>query len=194
MSASPDPLLGRGFPRPPAYAWRWLQRSRPVLRAIADRLTGAPPDAEFLEGLARSFEDDAFTRAIVIDTIAEVAFGGRVPTRHPPGASWDRGLRWWAAALAGVSPREFDQSESTREDGAQADLFQGSEPRKDRDPAALAQAARRGAPRVSPERLALARTLRALLAGAEGDQVPASAIRQLISELEQQPDPDGDQR
>ncbi len=218
MSAGSDPLLGRSFPRPPAHAWRWLQRSRPVLRAIADRLTGAPPGPAFLEELQRSFDDDAFTRAIVIDTIAEVAFSGRVPNRHPPGATWDRGLRWWAATLAGVTPSEFDQPAAGTP--TQADLFDAedahalddtdgpdarpAEARRDRRPdersagqqrgpeevggaadaTALARAARRAPRRVSPERIALARTLRELLAAAEGGQVPATAIRQLIAELE----------
>lgn len=183
MPSEPDPLLGRGFPRPPAHAWRWLQRSRPVLRAVADRLTGGPPPPDFVDELRRAFETDPFTRTIVVDVIAEVAFGGRVPRRQPAGASWDRGLRWWAATLAGVDVADFDGPATAQ----QPDLF-GAD-RSDPQPAtvqaqALAEAARRQTPRTTPERIALARTLRSLLDASEGDQIPASAVRQLIAELE----------
>lgn len=210
-SPEPDPLLGRAIPRPPAHAWRWLQRSRPVLRTVAERLTGGPPPPGFVDELRRAFDTDPFTRTIVVDVIAEVAFGGRVPRRQPAGASWDRGLRWWAAALAGVDVAEF---ESRPAGGIQPDLFAGSgagDPEDADAPAAgagdaqtaaggaassrasgaetpaaesLAAAARRQVGRASPERLALARSLRQLLTASEGEQVPASAVRQLIAELE----------
>jgi predicted O-methyltransferase YrrM len=98
----------RPFPRVPAYAWAWFQRSRPVITEAAQRLTGAPPGAAFVDELREAFDEDAFTRDVVIDVVADVAFSGRVPQRRPPGASWDRGLTWWAAALAGATPEEFD--------------------------------------------------------------------------------------
>lgn len=177
----PRPEPGQNVPRPPAHAWRWLQRSRPVLRTIAERLTGGPPTAGFVDELRRAFDTDPFTRTIVVDVIAEVAFGGRVPRRQPAGASWDRGLRWWAATLAGVDVAEFDGPATP---AAQPDLFDpdaaGSSPQAE----TLAVAARRQVPRTTPERLALARTLRELLAASEGGQVPASAVRQLIDALE----------
>lgn len=180
MSTEPEEP-GRDVPRPPAHAWRWLQRSRPVLRTIAERLTGGPPTEGFVDELRRAFDTDPFTRTIVVDVIAEVAFGGRVPRQQPAGASWDRGLRWWAATLAGVDVAEFDGPATAV---AQPDLFNpdavGSPPRAE----ALIAAARRHVPRTTPERLALARTLRELLSASGGDQVPASAVRQLIADLE----------
>lgn len=198
--SDPQPLLGRAIPRPPAHAWRWLQRSRPVLRTVAERLTGGPPPPGFVDELRRAFETDPFTRTIVVDVIAEVAFGGRAPHRQPAGASWDRGLRWWAAALAGVDAAEFDGSAAG---GAQPDLFDDEPgptaaddgwPGGAATPTAetLAAAARRQAPRVTPERLAVARSLRQLLAAGEGGQVPASAVRQLIAELEGDQGPGGE--
>lgn len=192
----PDPVLGRQVPRPPAHAWRWLQRSRPVLEAVSHRLTGGPPPAGFVDDLQRAFASDAFVRAIVVDTVAEVAFGGRVPRRQPPGASWDRGLRWWGATLAGVAVEDF---EARQPQAAQAGLFGSAETSTaaapDRrghggDADRLQAAARRHAGGLSPQRAALARSLRELLAASDGDQVPASAVRQLIAELE---DPGADE-
>lgn len=196
MTSEPDPLVGRDFPRPPAHAWRWLQRSRPVLRAVADRLTGQPPSADFVDELRRAFESDPFTRTIVVDVVAEVAFGGRVPRRQPAGASWDRGLRWWAATLAGVDVAEFD-GPATATPQRQPDLFdsrRAASGRSGPDAAELADAARGQTPRTTPERIALARALRSLLDASDGDQVPASAVRQLIAELEDGPadDPEDD--
>jgi hypothetical protein len=187
--SQPEPLVDRPIPRPPAYAWRWLQRSRPVLRAIAERLIGAPPPPGFVDELRQAFEADAFTRTIVVDVIAEVAFGGRVPRRQPAGAFWDRGLRWWAATLAGVDVTEFEASTNP---AAQPDLFgeaavAPASPQPE-TPAAgaggLAHAARRQVARVTAERAALARSLRQLLDASDGGHIPASAVRQLIAELE----------
>ena len=96
--------------RPPQYAWSWLQRSRPVLNEAAFRLTGEAPHGRFVEDLAERFQEDAFTRDVLIGTIADVAFAGRVPARRPAGASWDRGLVWWAATLAGTTTAEFERS------------------------------------------------------------------------------------
>jgi hypothetical protein len=108
-------------PRPPAYAWRWLQRSRPVLTVVARQLTGEPPGPGFVDELRQQFEADPFVRDVVIDVVADVAFGGRVAKRRPPGAVWDRGLVWWAAAVAGVSPSEYD--EPTQDPATQRSLF-----------------------------------------------------------------------
>ncbi|HEY8339943.1 MAG TPA: hypothetical protein VIK95_08755, partial [Egibacteraceae bacterium] len=89
-----EPAAPRPFPRVPAHAWAWLQRSRPVLAEIAERLTGGPPGPGFVDALRRQVDADPFVRDVVVGVIAEVAFGGRVPERRPPGASWDRGLTW----------------------------------------------------------------------------------------------------
>jgi hypothetical protein len=156
----------RPFPRIPGYAWTWLQRTRPVVNELAARLTGGPPPAGFVDDLRGHVEADPFVRDVLVDTVADVAFGGRVPRRRPPGAAWDRGLTWWAAALAGVSPAEFD-ARSAPEAARQPRLFEPS-------PAAQPE----------PTRAALAATLRQLLDAAEGDVVPASAVRQLLAQLD----------
>lgn len=178
--------------RPPPHAWAWLQRSRPVLAEVAERLTGGPPPSGFVDDLRARYEEDAFTRDILIGTIADVAFGGRVPERRPPGTSWDRGLIWWAAALAGVTPAEFEGRGVASAE--QRPLFEGERDGRDAapdpaarvaaaDPAARDRAVARLAQR-SPERAALIARLRDLLAQADGDQVPASAVRGLLAELE----------
>lgn len=170
--------------RPPSYAWAWLQRSRPVLTEVAQRLTGGPAGPGFVDDLKARYADDAFTRDVVNATVADVAFGGRVPDRRPPGASWDRGLIWWAAALAGASPPDFER----RPAGAveQRPLFGAAEPPS--PPAGLDREARdRAVARLavrSPERAALVARLRDVLAHADGDQVPAGAVRALLEELE----------
>ena len=145
----------------PAYAWTWLQRSRPVLAAAAERLTGGPPAATFLDDLRAAYETDPFTRAILADVIVEVAFAGRVPAARPGESAWDRGLEWWAAALGGRTPPAFQQQA----------LFD----------AAVAPARPRP---VSRERRALAAALRELVRSCGGEQVPASAVRQLAEALD----------
>lgn len=95
--------------RPPAHAWSWLQRSRPVLAESAERLTGASPHVSFVDDLREQYPRDPLVRTVLLDVIADVAFNGRVPPRRPPGASWDRGLIWWAAALAGTTPADYDR-------------------------------------------------------------------------------------
>jgi hypothetical protein len=179
-------FVGRRFPRVPGYAWTWLQRSRPVVQEAAERLTGRSPSPGFVDDLRAAFSRDPFTRDVVIGVVADTAFGGRVPQRRPPGASWDRGLTWWAAALAGTTPAEFE-ARSGPPVASQHRLFEttggngGSG-----DPQRLAAAAREHVARreTSPERAALAAALRQLLDASGGDQVPASAIRQLLAELE----------
>jgi len=176
-ATSPPPLAAV-----PAHAWAWLQRSRPVLAEVARRLTGDPPTPGFVDELREACARDPFTQAVLADVVAEVAFSGRVPTARPPGASWDRGLTWWAAALAGTTPAAFEVSGPG---GTQRSLFDDGAPDVD------GRARRRsGPPRaaesppVSRERLALADALRALLREADGDQVPASAVRQLVAALD----------
>lgn len=173
----PLPVGGpRIFPRVPAYAWSWLQRSRPVLAEVAQRLTGGPPSPGFVDTLTERFATDPFTRDVVVAAIADVAFNGRIPRFRPAGVSWDRGLSWWAAAIAGITPQAF---EAGPDDAVQSRLFGVEE-----------QAARR-AP-VTPtrrtaasERAAIAGALRDLLRTSEGDTVPAAAIRQLLAYLEE---------
>lgn len=179
----PDPQPRR-VPRPPAYAWAWLQRSRPVLEEAAERLTGGPPSSGFVDELRERFEQDAFTRDVLVGVIADVAFNGRIPSARPPGVSWDRGLIWWAAALAGTTPSAFEQRGHA---GDQPALFeppatvtpaQPARPQDVRDHAVARLAAR------APERAAVAARLRDLLSQAHGDSVPLQAVRDLLAELE----------
>jgi hypothetical protein len=177
---------GRTFPRVPGYAWTWFQRSRPVVVEAAERLTGTAPGPGFVDDLRVAFEQDPFTRDIVIGVVADIAFGGRAPGQRPPGASWDRGLTWWAAALAGATPAEFE-SRAGAPVASQHRLFDAGGDDREPDPQGLQAAARRRlGPRLarSPERAALAAALRELLAASEADQVPAAAVRQLLAQLE----------
>ncbi|MDQ3709764.1 MAG: hypothetical protein M3387_10775 [Actinomycetota bacterium] len=162
----------------------------------AQRLTGSAPGAGFVEDLRRRFATDAFTRDILIGVIADVAFGGRLPTHRPLGASWDRGLTWWAAAIAGTTPGEFEARTETQ--ATQRRLFDAEEPQAAASmeaggaalmqPKAVAHLALQPADSVvSVERRMLVAALRELLAGADGDQVPASAVRQLLAALESGP-------
>lgn len=164
------------FPRVPAYAWAWLQRSRPVLAEVALRLTGGPPPAGFVEQLQTRFADDAFTRDVVIGAIADVAFNGRIPRHRPAGASWDRGLSWWAAAIAGVTPHEFDAAVAPVE---QTRLFGVEE-----QPARTAGRRSASGRTATGERAALIAALRDLLRTTQGDMVPSSAIAALLRQLE----------
>lgn len=171
-------MAERTVPRVPSYAWAWLQRSRPIVHEIARRLTGAPPTPDFVAELRERFEADAFTRDVVLAVVAEVAFNGRVPSRRPAGTSWDRGLTWWAAAIAGVSLAEFE-ARPPQPPATQHPLFDASPPPE--------LASRRGGPSptaVERERAALAAALREVLDAADGDQVPASAVRALLARLE----------
>ena len=147
----------------PAYAWDWLQRSRPVVERLADVLTGQRPRSGFVDAVRRSYAADPLVRDAVHDVVADVAFRGRVPTSRPPGASWDRGLVWWAATLAGRSPDDFA-----------ATVVEVDQPALFADPG----------PTADGERAALIGALRDLLAQRTGDQIPASAVRQLLAHLE----------
>lgn len=183
--ADPQPLSPR-LPRVPAYAWAWLQRSRPVLEEAAHRLTGQPASARFLDDLREQVTTDAFVGDVLVGAIADVAFNGRVPTRRPSGAAWDRGLTWWAAVIAGTTLADFE-ARSGPPPVRQHPLF---------DPPAAPDGSPAPTPartspvvaiprrRVSPERAALAAALRQLLATADEDRVPASAVRQLLADLE----------
>lgn len=190
----------RRVPQPPSYAWDWLQRSRPVVHALSQRLTGGPPSPGFVDELRAAFADDPFVHAVVIDTVAETAFAGRVPPHRPAGVQWDRGLSWWAATLAGVSRREFERG--TPVGGRQAALFGSSgasdtavEPDggpvspQSTGPASAAQpdeasAPLRPSPVVTLERRRVANALRSLLETTGGRDVPAAAVRQLLHDLE----------
>lgn len=176
VAAAPDPSR---LPPVPGYAWGWLQRSRPVLAEVARRLTGQPPSQGFVEDLRARFETDPFTRDVLVDVIAEVAFGGRVPSHRPPGVSWDRGLAWWAATLAGVAPAAFDRP--TVDPPVQTPLFDVGVPASPPAPASPRSRSNTGAAR---ERQALASALRELLRTNEGGAIPASAVRQLLTKLE----------
>lgn len=166
----PEPAPS-AFPRIPAYAWTWLQRTRPVVVELAARLTGGPPPTGFVELVRERVDSDPFTRDVVVATVADVAFNGRIPQRRPPGAAWDRGLVWWAAALAGVSPAEFE-ARSAAPARPQPDLF--AAPPASPAPARPAPATRAG----------LAAVLRQLLEAFDGQAVPASALQQLVEQLE----------
>jgi hypothetical protein len=152
-------------PRVPGYAWDWLQRSRPVVEALAEVLTGQPPRSGFVQAVRRSFATDELVRDAVFSVVADAAFRGRVPTSRPPGASWDRGLVWWAATLAGRTVADYE------------DRDQGVE-----QPRLFAEQAVGG---PGAERRALIQALRELLVHSDGDQIPATAVRQLIAKLEE---------
>jgi hypothetical protein len=190
MHDAAGPSTGDRFPRVPAYAWSWLQRSRPVLAEVSRRLMGAPPGPGFVEHLQERFDNDAFTRDVVVAVIADVAFNGRIPRHRPLGASWDRGLTWWAATIAGVSPAQFDASGPPVE---QSRLF-GVEEQSSAPPAApsrrRAPAPKRGS---GDERAVVVAGLRDLLRNAEDDRIPAAAVRSLLDQLEGQHSADGDQ-
>lgn len=166
---------GSGFPRVPAHAWSWFQRSRPVVAEAAKRLTGKPPESGFVERLRAQFESDPFTRDVVVDVVAEVAFAGRIPRRRPPGASWDRGLIWWAAAISGRTVAEFEAPPPLQ----QFQLFGGDE-----EPPAPAAAEPRPVRRETGERTMLAALLRDVLATAEDGRVPVAAIEHVLAQLE----------
>lgn len=179
----------RRVPRPPAYAWAWLQRSRPVVQALSERLTGGPPSPQFVDELRAAFPEDPFVHAVVIDTIAEVAFAGRIPRRRPAGVQWDRGLSWWAATLSGVSRQVFERSVPVSAE--QVELFPTGRRRDvaaDETETPPVPPERSATPRPSPvvtlERRRVANALRALLQASDGDAVPASAVRQLLHDLE----------
>ena len=191
--ADPDRSSGqtaRPFPRVPGYAWSWLQRSRPVLTEVAGRLTGGAPPAGFIDHLRERFEDDPFTRDVVVAAVADIAFGGRIPHHRPRGASWDRGLTWWAAAIAGVTPAQF---EAAPQPVVQTRLF-GVEEQHDQRPARRAAPARASAASASAERAALIGALRDLLRTAEDDRISAGAIRDLLAQLQGPHSAEGTQR
>ena len=171
---SAAPAADERFPRVPAYAWSWLQRSRPVLAEASRRLDGGPPGAGFVETLQERFVSDAFTRDVLISVIADVAFNGRVPRSRPPGASWDRGLTWWAATLAGTTPEAF---EGTAPPVVQSRLFGIEEPAPRRRAPAPA---RRG----SSDRSMVVAALRDLLGAEQDGFIPASAVRALLEQLQ----------
>lgn len=173
---SPGPTT-RPFPRVPAYAWSWLQRSRPVLTEVASRLTGGGPTPGFIDQLQERFAEDPFTRDVVVGVVADVAFNGRIPRHRPRGASWDRGLTWWAAAIAGVTPAQF---EAAPEPVVQSRLF-GVEEQREQRPARRSPPAR---PSASAERAGLIGALRDLLRTAEDERIPAGAVRDLLAALQ----------
>lgn len=194
---SSDP---RDVSRPPPYAWDWLQRSRPVLQALAERLTGRPVTQALVDDVRAAFDEDPFVRAVVMDTIADVAFSGRVPRHRPAGVTWDRGLSWWAATLAGVSRRDFETSGGTATQqpplfadgagartatgGAESGSGAGSGATPTRPPhTGTAFAARTSAVAVL-ERRRLADALRQLADRSTGGHIPVEAVRQLIDDLE----------
>lgn len=171
----------------PDHAWAWLQRSRDVVQEIAARLTGGGPAPGFMDELRPQFAHDQFVRDVVIGVVVDVAFNGRVPLRRPAGASWDRGLTWWAAACAGTTPSEFERR-SKGEPPPQPRLF------GEADPAAAASAGRvvpsvaRRAPQGEAPRLVdraqVVQALRQLLAHEQEGQIPAAAVRALLGQLD----------
>ncbi len=192
MAAAPQPDPP-ALPRVPAHAWAWLQRSRPVLAEAARRLTGGSPGPGFVDELRSRFEAEDFTRHVLLDVIADIAFAGRVPPSRPAGASWDRGLIWWAAVLAGTTPAAFDAGPAAPV--AQRPLF-GAEAVPDDPPTGPPTAGAhpgpgvrwlRGGDSASAERQALAAALRELLRSGDGETVPATAVRRLLAAIEDDP-------
>lgn len=140
-------------------------------------------DSGLLETLKEDYAREEFVQDLVARVVCDVAFNGRVPERRPSGARWDRGLTWWAAHLAGVGVKEFEER-STPSAPPQQRLF-GPQP----DPLEPAGASpepppRRRPPLVSVERRAMIQALRDLLAAGDGDTVPAEAVRALLRELQ----------
>ena len=164
------------FPRVPAYAWSWLQRSRPVLAEAARRLTGGPPPPGFVDTLRERFAADPFTRDVVIAVVADVAFNGRIPRHRPAGVSWDRGLTWWAAAIAGVSPQNF---EATPPPVVQSRLFGAEEP-----PPPAPEPVASPEWNATTDRAMVIAALRNLLQSSSGDVLPADAVRAVLDQLE----------
>jgi len=156
-----------------------------VLAEIAERLTGGPPGPGFVDELRRQVDADPFVRDGVVGGLGEVAVGGRVPECRPAGAAWAGGLTWWAAAIAGVTPAEFE-ARSRATPGRQRPLFGDEEASSGQvrplRPIAEPPARTRRAP--SAERALVVRALRELLAQSSGGQIPASAVRQLLEQLE----------
>lgn len=184
--ADPDPRTVPAphlFPKVPAYAWSWLQRSRPVVAEVAQRLTGAPPAQGFVEELGERFESDAFTRDVVIGVIADVAFNGRIPRHRPVGASWDRGLTWWAAAIAGVTPQAFDAAVAPVQ---QTRLFGVEE---SHDPAQRPAAGSRRT--AAAQRAMFAAALRELIRTSDGEHVPVASVKALLAQLQEPHSADG---
>jgi hypothetical protein len=169
----------------PASAWSWLQRSRAALHEIAARLYADAPPANLIEELRRLVPVDEFVRGVVLDAICEQVFRGRPPDRRPQGASWDRGLVWWAATLNGVTTSVFEaRSLEAAPSVVQPPLF-GPQPALPAPAPAPVQAPPRPPWRSGAgEREWLARALRALLAEADEGQIPASAVRGLLRQLE----------
>jgi hypothetical protein len=166
----------------PEYAWSWLQRSRDVVQEIAARLTGDVPGPGFMEALRPQLAADAFVRDVVIGVVVDVAFNGRVPSRRPAGAAWDRGLTWWAAACAGTTVAEFERRSQVAPP-PQPRLF-GAESEQ-----AVVPSVRRRAEGETPrprvlDRVRVVEALRGLLAHEEAGSVPAAAVRALMEQLE----------
>lgn len=188
-----EPAASTAFPRVPAHAWAWLQRSRPVVTEVALRLTGVAPGPGFVDELRAQVSADEFVRDVLIDVVADIAFGGRVPARRPPGASWDRGLIWWAAALSGTTPADYEARGNAQV--VEPALFgaDDQEPHKGgphaAGPPAGARPLERQRPRAgaSPRRQLLIAALRDLLAAGDGAHLPAAAVRALLAELEATP-------
>lgn len=178
----PTPPPAR-FPRVPGYAWSWLQRSRPVLDEVAQRLTGRSPTPAFLDDLRTQLATDTFVQDVVMAAVADVAFHGRLPTRRPAGTAWDRGLTWWAATIAGTTAAEFD-ARSVASPVSQRPLFDAGP--RDRAPGLNREPAVATVPRrvVDTDRRALAAILRQLLDAADAGQIPVGVVHQLLAEVE----------
>lgn len=180
MAPSPPPAQVPPV-RVPAHAWAWLQRSRSVLGEIAQQLYGIDADQSVMEKLKTDYYGDPFVQDLVARIVCDVAFNGRVPERRPAGTRWDRGLTWWAAHLAGVSPQEFE-ARAQATPPPQPALF-GPSPQAPAPPARPSGPTRRK-PLVSVERRAIVQALRDILAAGDADTVPADAVRALIAELQ----------
>ena len=159
--------------RVPAYAWSWVQRSRPVLQALADRFAGGAPDPHLLERLRDEVADDPFVATIMLDVVSDVAFHGRPPARRPAGVSWDRGLTWWAATLVGLQVGEYCGSSVTD----QPSLFA--------EPPRVVSTRARSSPLAVPSRHTLIELTEALqlLVGRHPEHIPTDAVRALLGGL-----------
>ncbi len=99
---------------PPAYAWDWFARQKLLWREARSRLAnGGGPMAgryaavedrrDVLPLLRADYPSDPDVRRAVDETVAEVAFLGRVDARFAELGvrTAPRGMRWWWTALTG---------------------------------------------------------------------------------------------
>lgn len=103
---------------PPGHAWDWFARQRLLWREARARIVARPDDVgpqvveryermdtkpDVLAMLRRDWEANRAVRTIVEDTVADIAFMGRItePFEALGLRTAPRGLRWWWTAVSG---------------------------------------------------------------------------------------------